>query len=130
MIGSLVDQNDIMVRADLAAQVGGGDNSAAASAQDHDPLSPAVLRHSALLEKLALGRAAPLLRADRQAFQVSQSLVTPLLLLAPPPGGEFFAKTGSCLEKTKDQFIGKIFKPFHQIAPERDATIQRTTNCR
>ncbi len=43
MIGSLIDQDDVVLIAEFAPQVGRGNHSAAATAQDDDLFSP--IRH-------------------------------------------------------------------------------------
>src|SRR5438093_13742499 len=45
MIGPPVDENHVVIRAQLSAQLGGGDHPAATAAQDHNPLSSVNVRH-------------------------------------------------------------------------------------
>src|SRR5438046_3445680 len=45
MIGPPVDENHVVIRAQLSAQLGGGDHPAATAAQDHNPLSSVTVRH-------------------------------------------------------------------------------------
>ena len=116
MIGPPVDENHVVIRAQLSAQLGGGDHPAATAAQDHNPLSSVNVRHGVADLPLAkpggsvcsprprlisdeplrrfLFLAETSTRPDCEPFQVSQTLIAPHRLLGLSFQCQLFAESG------------------------------------
>jgi len=99
MVGSLVDQDDIMPVAEFPAEVGSRDHSSTAAAQNNDLFPSVECDH-------LLFTAVPLLPAQGQTLDVPQSLLAPELLFAAAVTGEFRTEACGSMKKPEDDLIG------------------------